>query len=240
METNLSIILPCYNEEKNIIHVFNEFKKIQFSKEFIIELILVENGSTDNTEKEIDKNIADFNSENIEIKKVKKSKNDGYGGGIKAGINKSTGEFIAWAHADLQTPLEDIYKIFLLMKNDKNSFGKGYRTNNRGYDGIISRLHEKLASLILGQKMCEINAQPKIFHKSLIINLNSIPKKWTLIDTYIYFLALKNKKKIYEINVVFKNRIYGHSKWKNNFKAFLKHLFFNFVYLFKLRFGNLK
>ena len=236
MHINLSIILPCFNEEKNIAYLYREFKEIKFNDSEIFELIFVQNGSTDDTEKEIHSVINQNYRKNLIIKMVRSDQNLGYGGGIKKGIENAKGEYIAWSHADLQTPLEDINKLYNLMKEDKNSFGKGKRTNNRGYDGIVSRFHEKCASLVLKEKMTEINAQPKIFHNSLVKHFKNIPVNWTVIDTYVYYISLKNKIKIYEIDVIFKNRIYGYSKWKNNYKIFLKHLFFNFIYLFKLKF----
>ena len=235
---NLSIILPCFNEEENITYLYQEFNKINFRENEYIELLFVQNGSSDNTESEIISVINQNDKKNIKIKMVKLINNLGYGGGLKKGIEAACGEYIAWAHADLQTPLEDIYRLYNIIKNDNYSFGKGKRVNNRGYDGIVSRFHEKCASFILNEKMVEINAQPKIFHKSIIRHLTQIPERWTVIDTYIYYVALKKKINIYEIDVVFKNRIYGSSKWKNNYKIFLKHLFYNFIYLFKLRFLN--
>ena len=125
-----------------------------------------------------------------------------------------------------------------MVREEKNIFGKGNRINNRGYDGAISRLHEISASIILGKKMREINAQPKIFHKSILDLFKNIPKKWTTIDTYVFYICLLNKIKIVEMDVVFKTRLYGQSKWKNNFTSFIEHLFFNIIYLIKLRLSN--
>ena len=45
---------------------------------------------------------------------------------------------------------------------------------------------------------------------------------------------------IVEIEVIFKSRIYGNSKWKNNFWVFIKHIFFNLVYLVQLRLTKVK
>ena len=43
---------------------------------------------------------------------------------------------------------------------------------------------------------------------------------------------LKNKIEIKVIDVIFKNRLYGQSKWKNNFKNFITHIFLTlFIYL---------
>tara|TARA_B100001250_G_scaffold402260_1_gene415153 strand:- start:881 stop:1624 length:744 start_codon:yes stop_codon:yes gene_type:complete len=237
MIINFSLVLPCYNEEENIFHLYNEFKKIPLTNEKA-ELVFVNNGSIDTTEKKIDEIIKTNQNLNIIIKKVNLKKNEGYGGGIAAGLNLASGEYIGWAHADLQTPLIDFYKLYLLVREEKNIFGKGNRINNRGYDGAISRLHEISASIILGKKMREINAQPKIFHKSILDLFKNIPKKWTTIDTYVFYICLLNKIKIVEMDVVFKTRLYGQSKWKNNFTSFIEHLFFNIMYLIKLRLSN--
>ena len=47
----VSLIIPCYNEEKNIKPLFEQVKKLQ--KKIDLELIVVNNGSVDKTEKEI-------------------------------------------------------------------------------------------------------------------------------------------------------------------------------------------
>ncbi|MDC0903052.1 glycosyltransferase family 2 protein [Pelagibacteraceae bacterium] len=235
MSINFSLVLPCYNEEENISLLYKEFSQINLDQ-FQSELIFVNNGSADNTKNEIERIIRENKKVNINIVTINLEENQGYGGGIAEGLKISKGEFIGWAHADLQTPLEDFFKLFKLVKDKKEIFGKGFRTNNRGLDGIVSRFHESLASLILGYKMVEINAQPKIFSKDLMKYFSDIPYKWTVLDTYVNYICLKNKIKIETINVIFKKRIHGKSKWKNNLLIFLKHIVFNVLYLFKLRF----
>ncbi len=237
MSVNLSLVLPCYNEEKNIELICKEFLSLPL-KDYIAELILVNNGSRDDTKNEIQKAIKSNTYSNVKIKLVDLKNNKGYGGGISEGLKVATGDYIGWAHADLQTPLKDFLKLFEEIKGKKNILGKGFRTNNRGFDGIISRFHETLASLILGFKMREINAQPKIFNKELMSFFNKMPHKWTILDTYIVHTCLKNKIEIKTIDVLFNTRKYGDSKWKNNFKNFISHIFVNIIYLFELRFSK--
>lgn len=235
MSINISLVLPCYNEEKNITLICDEFLELPLQN-YNAELILVNNGSSDKTKSEIIKAINSNNSKNISIKLVNIENNIGYGGGIAEGLKIAKGDYIGWAHADLQTPLIDFFKLYLLIKDKKNILGKGFRVNNRGFDGMISMFHEKLSSLILGYPMKEINAQPKIFNRELLQLFSHIPYKWTTIDTYIMYICLKNRIEIETIEVVFNTRKYGHSKWKNNFLNFISHILFNFLYLFKLRF----
>jgi glycosyltransferase involved in cell wall biosynthesis len=238
MSINFSLVLPCYNEEKNISLLYKEFSEIPLDQ-YKSELILVNNGSTDETKKEIEKVIKNNKKNNINVITLNLEKNHGYGGGISEGLKIAKGDYIGWAHADLQTPLIDFFGLFNLIKNQKEILGKGFRTNNRGFDGIVSRCHEALASLILGYKMREINAQPKIFSKDLMKYFTKMPRNWTVLDTYIMYVCLKKGIKIETINVVFKTRIYGESKWKNNLFNFISHILFNLLYLFKLRFTKI-
>ena len=237
MKIDLSIIIPLFNEEKNIWPIFEEIKKINVDN-FQIEIILVNNGSTDKTDEKIDEIIKDHNQnnkKNILIRKLYLEKNIKYDGGIYRGLEKAGGRFLSWTHGDLQTPIDDVIKLFKIVKNEKKIFGKGIRINNRGFDFIVSTFHENLATIILGKKMKEVNAQPKIFNKEDFNLFKNPPKNYTCIDTYFYYIALIKKLKIIEMDVVFKNRIYGSSKWKNNFFTFIKHLIFNSLYLIKLR-----
>ena len=241
MSVDFSLVLPCYNEEKNIKILFDEF--INLPKENVnkIELVFVNNGSTDRTEQEIDKVIKiNKSNKNVIIHKVNLVSNQEYSGGIVAGLNAAKGDYLGWAHADLQTPLLDFYKLYKIIEGKNKIFGKGYRVNNRGFDSIVSRFHETLASIILGVKLKEINAQPKIFSKDLMRYFNNFPKKWSVLDTYVFYVCLKNKIEIKVMDVIFKNRLYGQSKWKNNFKNFVSHIFFNIIYLLKLRFIKVK
>ena len=242
MHINFSIILPCYNESSNIYELYKQL--ISFEAENIFfEIIFVNNGSLDNTGNKIDEIINNLNeskSKNLIITKLDLKKNQGYGGGITEGLKIAKGEFIGWTHADLQTPLIDFLKLYYLVKGNKKVFGKGKRINNRKFDSVITKIHEILATFILGKNFTEINAQPKIINREDLIYFTDPPKKWTTIDTYFYYISLINNFKIIELDVIFKPRIYGQSKWKNNLTNFIKHLFFNFVYLFKLKFNDKK
>ena len=240
MVIDLSVVLPCFNEEYNIEFIYKEIKDSK-PNNLIVEVIFVNNGSIDATEQKIDK-ISNENSiienNSLIITKLNLSKNEGYGGAIIYGLQKAQGKYIGWTHADLQTPIEDCFKLFNLINGKKNIFGSGYRTNNRGFDSVVTRLHELCASKILGFKMAEINAQPKIIEREKLVLFKNPPKKWTALDTYFYYMSLKNNLEIVRINVTFKSRIYGQSKWKSNFFTFIKHIFFNFLYLIRLKLEN--
>jgi glycosyltransferase involved in cell wall biosynthesis len=236
---NFSLIIPCYNEEKNIKFLYKEFIKVPLKTEKA-ELVFVDNGSTDKTGLEINNviRIHKNNNSNIKIRKIYLKKNRNYSGGVIEGLKQSKGEYIGWTHGDLQTPLKDFYKLYLKIKDKKRVLGKGRRIDRSFIDQLTTSLHEFFSKLILDKNMKEINAAPKIFHNSLLKLFNKMPTNSTLLDTYIVYKCLKNNIKIIEINVKFYKRINGTSKWKNNIINFLKHLSLNFFYLFKLKFSN--
>lgn len=94
----ISIVIPCYNEEKNIKLILEEFKKISFEN-YELELVFVNNGSKDNSKNVLEemKQYYDF------LKVVEVVENKGYGYGILEGLKQANGEYLGWMHADMQT-----------------------------------------------------------------------------------------------------------------------------------------
>ncbi|MBH10755.1 MAG: glycosyl transferase family 2 [Candidatus Marinimicrobia bacterium] len=205
----LSIVIPCYNEEENIPRLLNALIK---SYESGTEIILVNNGSTDNSAKVLRKELKLLN--NINIRKIDINKNIGYGHGIMTGVNDANGEVISWTHADLQTDIKDVYKgykIFIQQPDVKKSFLKGYRKKRPLIDTVLTWGMGTISSILLRKNLKEINAQPKIFHKSFLNYINKSPDDFSL-DLYFYYTAMKNDLSIVELPVYFKERLFGEAK----------------------------
>ena len=88
---DVSLIIPCFNEAKNLPILISRCKDL--IEKYPVEIILVDNGSTDNSSMLIAK--YPF------VKLVKIEKNEGYGNGILEDLNNASGEILAWTHADL-------------------------------------------------------------------------------------------------------------------------------------------
>ena len=116
----LSIIIPCYNEAQDIA------KNVQIVKDYLMtnnidyELILVNDGSHDNT-KEIIEFIPGVTALSYE-------QNRGKGGAVKYGIENATGDYVLFMDADLSTDLSAINKMLELAPN---------------YDMVIGSRHAK-------------------------------------------------------------------------------------------------
>ena len=205
---SLSLIIPCYNEQDNLPFLFKKLLKIQAK---FNEIILVDNGSTDDTSLIIENFIKNHNS-CIKVLKIKK--NIGYGHGIMSGVRKSSGEIVAWTHADLQTDPADVvdaYQAFISKNGDRNFILKGKRKKRKFLDNLFTSLMSVISSIAFNIKLSDINAQPKMFSKDFIKYIDNAPNDFSL-DLFILVKAIKMNYTILEYPVIFKKRNYGISK----------------------------
>ena len=105
----LSIIIPCYNEQKTISVILDKVRNL---KDYDKEIIVVDDCSTDGT-KEILKKLEN----SIEIKILYNDKNRGKGYCIKKGIDSSTGSVLIIQDADLEYDPNDIPKLINPIKD---------------------------------------------------------------------------------------------------------------------------
>lgn len=229
----LSIVIPFYNEAKNIRLVLEAFKnQVKSYPDF--ELICVDDGSKDDTKETFNELLSDNKFPFAKL--ISYSPNCGYGNAIMTGVRAASGEIIAWTHSDLQTPIVDVFKArdIFLNSPDKKIIVKGWRVNRTLQQIILSFGMATIASVILRRKLTEINAQPKLFPRSMIELLNNSPKDFSL-DLYLLCVAQNNNYKIKTFNVSFKNRIYGESSWATSWKTKYKTIWRSIKYIWKLR-----
>jgi glycosyltransferase involved in cell wall biosynthesis len=103
----LSIILPCYNEQDNLEFLFNSLDPVVLAHQDL-EIILVNNGSTDNSAAVFEKELA--KRDRSKFKVVTVEKNIGYGYGILSGLRAAKGHILSVTHADRQTDPMDVLK----------------------------------------------------------------------------------------------------------------------------------
>ena len=205
----LSIIIPCYNEAENIPLLIKSINNVYKPD---TEIILVDNGSMDDTSDVLSKELESIN--NVSIRSVRVEENIGYGHGIMAGVREAKGEIIAWTHADLQTDVKDIYngyEIFRGHSDQEKFFLKGSRRKRNFIDLILTWGMSIISSIMLGTKLNDINAQPKMFHRTFLQLADNAPDDFSL-DLYFYCMAVENEMNILDLPVSFKDRLYGEAK----------------------------
>ncbi len=119
----LSLIIPCYNEPANLPLLLERCRSL--AGESNIEVILVDNGSTDNSPDVLTQLLPSY----PHCRSVRVPVNQGYGYGILSGLRAAQGELLAWTHADIQTDPKDVLHDLAIFEQHKtkNLYVKGQR-----------------------------------------------------------------------------------------------------------------
>lgn len=227
----LSIIIPCYNEAKNIPLILDRFEQVINRPD--IEVILVNNGSKDNTEEVFTEYVRKY----VFARAVKVDINQGYGFGIISGLRAASGEFIGYTHADMQTDPADVLKALNIIEkqvNPKNTYVKGNRIGRPAIDQFFTIGMSVFETIYMGKKLWDINAQPNIFHRDFFENLDNIPMDFSL-DLFFLYNAQLKKMKVVRFDVVFPPRVYGESSWNTGLASKWKFIKRTLTFSFKLK-----
>jgi len=230
-ELYLSIIIPAYNEEENLDSTVHNIVDIFDKNNVSFELIIVDNGSTDNSFAVIHK----LKEEIPEVKSIKIYPNIGYGNGVIQGLKIARGGILGFIPADGQIKAEDVLKIYLKVKESDIDICKGTRVvrNDNFTRKLISFTYNSIFKLMFHCPYRDINSPPKIFKRDFYKTANLKSKDWFL-DAEIMLKAYWGKYKVEEVPVVFLPRKNGWSKVR--FMAILE-FFKNMIYWFLARLG---
>lgn len=215
-----SIVIPCFNEEKNIPLIFERFNTVLTSSEEVtervFELILVDNGSRDSTRQVIQSLLPN----NVFAKMAVVDVNQGYGYGILQGLGMAQGDYIGWTHADLQTdPADVVSAVNIIEKNGApNLFIKGNRRGRPLFDTFFTVGMSVFESLYMNMRLVDINAQPTIFPFAFYKEWKNPPHDFAL-DLYALYMAQKAHLKAVRFPVKFPPRLHGQSHWNTGLAA---------------------
>ena len=170
--TTLSIIIPVYNEYDQIDLTIK--KLIQLKKKIKFELIFIDDFSTDNSYKKLNK----IRKKNRFIK-VFKNKKKGLGSAINVGIKKSKSEYLCIFMCDLSDDTNDIIKYFKIIKKDKSlhavfgtRFSKFSKVENYPFFKLIlNRLANNLIKIITLTDYNDFTNAFKIYKKETLNKL---------------------------------------------------------------------
>jgi glycosyltransferase involved in cell wall biosynthesis len=214
---SLSIIIPVFNEAESLPALFNELKN-EFGNSSHVQIVFVNDGSTDNSQKIIEKAI----SENSSWKMVGLYRNYGKSVALQAGIESSSGELIATLDADLQDDPKELIK--LIDKSKKYDLVVGWKIDR--LDPLEKRIASKIFNFFIrvfsGLKIKDSNTGIKIFKREVAESLNLYGGR----HRYIPLLAHQKNFSVAEVAVKHRKREFGESKYGTER---YKHGFFDFL-----------
>jgi len=206
---SLSIIIPVYNEERTLLIIL---KKIEIIKKFCdLEIIIINDGSTDNSKKIIDEN------KNLYTKAIHLVKNSGKGKAVIEGMKNCSKDYILIQDADLEYEPEDIL-VFLdenkIIKYDLimgSRFIGNRRTVLHFWHMIGNKFITFLFNLLNNTTFTDIYCCYCMFKKNLINTDKLKCYSWGQQAEILTYLVQK-KSKIFEIGVNYHGRTYDEGK----------------------------
>ena len=229
---NISFIFPVYNEEKRLSNIFSFIKWIRKNKIKNYELLIISNGSTDNTVKIL----KSYSKKNKLIRHYHISKAS-RGAAIIMGIKKSNFELNAICAIDNAWDLDFYPQAFKIIKTTNFSVVFGPKThvyskiNRPLIRKIISTICTLYLKLLFGDKIDQDTQCIKFFHKKKIKILKYLSKRNLFFDAEFFVLIRMLKIKYLSIPVKVKD-----NKKMISIKMMLKFLYDAFTFRFSSNF----
>ena len=206
MSFTLSIIICVFNEEKTIEKLINKVEKCFLPNNFYKEIIIVDNNSTDNTNKVLKKY---ENNKNITIKYQKK--NLGKGNSIIEGLNISNGDFVVFQDADLEYDPEN-YRLLLekLFKYNLDAVFGSRSLNKSNYhlyklNSFGTKFFTALINFLYNCSYTDTSTNHKLISSEVLKQLDLKSRGFEL-DFEIAIKLAKGKYKVDEIPISFHPR----------------------------------
>jgi glycosyltransferase involved in cell wall biosynthesis len=204
---SISIILPVYNEEGNIEKVVNSTLSClnRITKDF--EIILINDGSSDNT----GTIIKTLSENNKNLKYIFHNQNLGYGASLRSGFNIANYPLIFFMDCDGQFDISDINKLLKDIRSADIVIGKRKLRQDRIYRIMLTKVFNSLANSIFCMKFNDISCGFKLIKNSVLKSLE-IKSQSGIINLEILVKAARTGYIVKEVEINHFPRIRGKSK----------------------------
>lgn len=220
----LSIIIPVFNEEKTISEIIERVVAVEIPR-VEKQIIIVNDGSTDNTRSNIKNKISKIRN----IKLINHAINQGKGAAVKIGIRNTIGDYIIIQDADLEYNPEDIKKLVKPALDGASevvygtrlkrlpSLSREERTPQFLLHYIGNKFLSLLTSILYGQWITDMETCYKLFPKQAVENMKLNARGFEF-EPEITARLLKKGHRILEIPITTKPRGYNEGKKLHTFR----------------------
>jgi glycosyltransferase involved in cell wall biosynthesis len=228
--STLSILIPAYNEEKTIQRILEKVRDVELVGNFSKQLVIVDDCSTDNTEKIIQEYVARFPDSDISY--FKHDVNRGKGAALHTGIENATGDYIVIQDADLEY---DPQELNLLLKPVVDGFADVvYGSRFMGgrphrilffWHTIGNRFLTMLSNALTDMNLTDMETCYKLIKADLLQSIRLEESRFGFEPEVTAKIARRAKKeniRIYEVGISYYGRTYAEGKkihWKDGFHA---------------------
>ncbi len=215
MDKLISFVIPVYNEEESLKLLYEKIVE-SIPDGYVGEILFVNDGSSDGSEKVVKELIAQDNR----IHLISFRKNFGKAMALESGFRNVNGEIIITMDADLQDDPKEIPN-FLAKIEDGYDLVSGWKYNRQDplEKRLPSKLFNKVTAILSSIQLHDFNCGYKAYRKEVVEAIDIYGE----LHRYIPILAYRKGFKIAEISVQHNKRQFGKSKY--GFERYLRGLF---------------
>jgi glycosyltransferase involved in cell wall biosynthesis len=220
----LSIIIPCYNEEKFIGQVVDKILKTSPGYDIEKEIIVVDDASTDNTP-----SILQAVEKMHGIIYCRHEQNKGKGACIKSGLGRATGTIVVIQDADLEYDPKDYKKLLQPILDGHADVVYGSRFAGSGPHRVLFYFHTMgnkfltfLSNLFTQLNLTDMETGYKMFRIGILRQLSLKEKRFGFEPEVTAKISRLKGIRIYETGIAYYGRTYSDGKkinWKDGFRA---------------------
>ncbi|MCB0698472.1 MAG: glycosyltransferase family 2 protein [Chitinophagales bacterium] len=227
MQTDISIVVPLYNEEESLPELTEWIEKVCTEHGYSYEVIMVDDGSTDDSW-DVIQELAQNNSN---IKGIKFQRNYGKSAALNEGFAAAKGNVIITMDADLQDSPDEVPELYRMVTVDGFDLVSGWkkvRYDNAVTKNLPSKLYNAVNRSISGIKLHDMNCGLKAYRKNVIKSIEVYGEMHRFIPVLAKAAGFR---KIGEKVVQHRPRKYGESKfgWERFINGFLDLLSVQFI-----------
>jgi len=222
MQPFLSVLIPCYNEEKTVEKVVQAVKNCNLDR--TMEIILIDDASTDNTVSVINGNLLDDIDHFIRL-----PVNRGKGYAIRQGIEKASGEYIIIQDADLEYDPGDFVKLCKPVLSGHADIVYGSRFSGGETHRVLYFWHSMgnkfltlLSNVFTNLNLTDMETCYKLFPAKVLKNLDLVEDRFGIEPEVTAKVARIPDIRIYETGISYFGRTYAEGKkigWRDGFRA---------------------
>ena len=227
MPDKLSILIPCYNEEGSIASILRKVVEAEIDFNTEKEIIVVDDGSTDNTSVVIEQVIRDLKGADITL--LRHSKNQGKGASINTAFKQSTGNIVIIQDADLEYDPAEYSKLLKPIRDGHADVVYGSRFRGSEAHRILFFFHSAgnkfltfLSNMFSGLNLTDMETGYKMFRREILQQLTIREKRFGIEPEITAKISRIKNIRIYEVGISYYGRSYAEGKkiqWKDGVRA---------------------
>jgi len=224
---DISLVIPLYNEEESLPELVEWIARVCTEHQYDYEVIMVDDGSTDNSWEVITKLSAAYNT----VRGIKFQRNYGKSAALNEAFKAAKGNVVITMDADLQDSPDEIpelYRMIIVDGYDLVSGWKKVRYDNTITKNLPSKLYNAVNRSVSGIKLHDFNCGLKSYKRKVVKSIEVYGEMHRFIPVLAKWAGFKN---IGEKVVQHRARKYGVSKfgWERFINGFLDLLSVQFV-----------